>query len=619
MKKLLVVLALLFLSSPSSAWDKSSIGKPIGDVPYSAYASAKEVDQGAAGHGRSLKDLIDAIGSDNETIVLMPGTYTVSTNETVPANISLLFYSGAVISVDSGKTLTIANGDSIIAGGVQIFSGAGTVDFTVGRPSPVTPKWWGATGDGSTDDTAALVEAFKHPKVLIPAGTYIVDGTATTSIVTRGGTPTVYLPFIMHSNMDIEGVGDVTLKMKDDISSAGSPVQFVMFGTVEDIANVKFKNITFDMNGSNNKIASAPFIPPFGAKHHSAIFIATKVAVDTGMVDGLTIEDCTLTDCAGQNQIILGFGGAGTSPMTQDVIIRNCKFTENGHNTGDHTNIYGWAENVLIEGCTFTRAAVQDYELTGTCIEVHGKNFTIRGCKVEDMVGGVAVCDNASANDVHNVNIYGNDMECRTAPIAFFTRASNLGGIIRDVHIYNNKLTLNTEASFNNLKIGAQVVTGKSMNNIFIDDNTITAIGTPTMDSYGFDYACRTARQKHTNIYFRRNVVTGVTYGFYSATATVSDGDYGNIFIEDNYFEDLVDGSGSGGVRGIVYATKSGNVTDYLKITGNKTYSVKLKNATIGTLFYNDTNVLNSAGTYFEQNTTVTNRIGENVTSVQGY
>jgi hypothetical protein len=90
-----------------------------------------EADQGAAGAGNSLKDLIDAIAAENATILFQHNsggattTYTLGTSETVPANISLKFENGARISITAGKTLTI-NG-IIEAGDWIIFTSTGTV------------------------------------------------------------------------------------------------------------------------------------------------------------------------------------------------------------------------------------------------------------------------------------------------------------------------------------------------------------------------------------------------------------------------------------------------------------------------------------------------------------
>lgn len=106
---------------------------------------------GTAYNDTTLNTAISAIGSNVCEIVLTPGTWTISNNVTIPANIALRLPKGAIMAVDSGKTLTI-NGDFIDTARTQKFSGAGTVTI----PRTIYPEWWGATGNGTTDDTLSL-------------------------------------------------------------------------------------------------------------------------------------------------------------------------------------------------------------------------------------------------------------------------------------------------------------------------------------------------------------------------------------------------------------------------------------------------------------------------------
>jgi hypothetical protein len=112
---------------------------------------------------KNFKSLIDrtiqSIPSPDTQVTLQvqPGTWRVLDDLSIPDNISLVVQRGTVISVATGKTLTI-NG-SLDAGPYRIFSWTGTGKVKFGRLSPVVdmyPEWWGAVGDGVTDDIAAL-------------------------------------------------------------------------------------------------------------------------------------------------------------------------------------------------------------------------------------------------------------------------------------------------------------------------------------------------------------------------------------------------------------------------------------------------------------------------------
>lgn len=87
--------------------------------------------------------------------ILVPaGTYRLSDDVTIPADVSVLALEGARLSVDSGKTLTL-NG-LFRAGLTQVFAGSGSVVFGVGSVQGIHPEWFGAVGDRTTDDTVAV-------------------------------------------------------------------------------------------------------------------------------------------------------------------------------------------------------------------------------------------------------------------------------------------------------------------------------------------------------------------------------------------------------------------------------------------------------------------------------
>ena len=117
------------------------------------------------------------------------GTYRVAADLTIDSTV--WFLPGAVIKPDSGITVTLAGG-IVNAPMSQIFDASAGGLVVVERAFELSPYWWGATGDGVTDDTVALQATFAGAAgggtVLIPPGvfTYAEDLVLPRGTVLRG-------------------------------------------------------------------------------------------------------------------------------------------------------------------------------------------------------------------------------------------------------------------------------------------------------------------------------------------------------------------------------------------------------------------------------------------------
>lgn len=108
---------------------------------------------------RSLKDFIDTIGTSRLATILVPhstsantDTYTLTTSETVPSNITLVFQPGAIF--DGAGTLTLAFWEQIRAGLCQTFGSSVTVTASYGGLAEAS--WWGLTRDMSTNNDSVI-------------------------------------------------------------------------------------------------------------------------------------------------------------------------------------------------------------------------------------------------------------------------------------------------------------------------------------------------------------------------------------------------------------------------------------------------------------------------------
>jgi len=89
--------------------------------------------------------------------VKITGTEAVESDVTIPSGVRISFEMGGCCDVKEGVTLTIAG--PVEAPIARIFSGGGKVVFEPGSVEQVYPQWWGARGDGKTDDAPAIQSA----------------------------------------------------------------------------------------------------------------------------------------------------------------------------------------------------------------------------------------------------------------------------------------------------------------------------------------------------------------------------------------------------------------------------------------------------------------------------
>ena len=175
-----------FLANPQNSWFN------VYHEARGGFGFVNIADQN--GHGDNVFDdsiplqaAAAQVASGGGVLFIPTGTFRIAQNTTIPSNVTLAMMPGAKFSIDSGKTLTI-NG-KLDAGLNQIFTGSGSVTFNA-LVSEIYPQWWGATGDGTTDDTTAINKAIAAANrttlatygvtIFFPAGDYNTTAQLTT-------------------------------------------------------------------------------------------------------------------------------------------------------------------------------------------------------------------------------------------------------------------------------------------------------------------------------------------------------------------------------------------------------------------------------------------------------
>jgi hypothetical protein len=118
---------------------------------------------------------IDQIGATQITLVVNKPV-TCSASKTMPATVKLQFQGSGVVTIATGKILTITQPTGIISPSTQqIFAGAGTVSFTTS--GIVYPRWWGVTGTADEVAINKAIAAVPSNSTILLEGLYTLANT----------------------------------------------------------------------------------------------------------------------------------------------------------------------------------------------------------------------------------------------------------------------------------------------------------------------------------------------------------------------------------------------------------------------------------------------------------
>lgn len=304
--------------------------------------------------------------SADVAVDLLNNAYTIATVDdfgTVPVGYTTVI----VKDTDRGGIFnriasTTANGGTIFAGSsgywIRQYSGA------------VNVKWFGAKGDGVTDDTAAVQQAITlYSNIYISNGTYLVNA--------------ISIP----DNRYIYGNKNAIIK---SLNSDTYMCFTINSGNKDNfISNISIENITFE--GLSTTAGFSEF------KH--------LIRINGGK--NITIKNCRFLSFSG-DAIYIGSGEvAGQERHNKNITIDNCFFDGvNKENRNGISVIDG--SNILINDCFFTRCTKSnmpgavDIEPDNNSFHIIN-NIKVANCSFDD-VGGTCVLSFYSPPAPTNIN-----------------------------------------------------------------------------------------------------------------------------------------------------------------------------------------------------------------------
>lgn len=121
----------------------------IGNFPISRLTAITQAE---------FQNLINDLGSNSATIIIN-SNLTITSSMTVPVNINLVWSAGSIITVNSGVVFTILS--AVNENNHQIFNVNSQLvaQVVLSGTSIILVDWFGAVGDGITDDSNAIQKA----------------------------------------------------------------------------------------------------------------------------------------------------------------------------------------------------------------------------------------------------------------------------------------------------------------------------------------------------------------------------------------------------------------------------------------------------------------------------
>lgn len=289
----------------------------------------------------SLSNAIAAIGNANAALIVNDYVNVEST-VTIPSNVYVMITEGGYFNKISNGSLTFDG--PFNAGMYEVFKGfaAGEVLFELGTIEKVFPQWWGAKGDGITDDYSAInnsLGAFRF--VYFPSGIYKINSEVT---ISKANTTIEFASDVIVDISTVTGKGTSNVHNKVNILSAfkvSAENIHIVGGHIRGNVSYNGKNLAgvLLVNGANNfTIRDTMF-----TRLYTSAWVGggvTDLCIDHIIIDGLS------------HNLHLGYQEkvAEANPQVNRVIISNI-ISKNSVNDG--LKLAAHCNNVQIVGGYF--------------------------------------------------------------------------------------------------------------------------------------------------------------------------------------------------------------------------------------------------------------------------
>jgi hypothetical protein len=370
--------------------------------------------------------------------------------------------------------------------------------------SPVNVLDYGAVGDGTHDDTAAIRKALNavpsHGALYLPAGSYLVDTTTTGAYA--GGT--IHYAFAMKSNLTVFG-NRAVMKAKSS-TTARAPIETAIFYSNQHLTDVTIRDVTFDMNGANNSVRGLNLVQA-----------AIMFSGDGGRCDDCLIEHNQFLNSVGSSVLVMSQSNTSGAPMGQRNTVRdNYFFHTNAYLTvTDHSTIYCRVDDSVFDNNTFVFSSIRTDSI-GVAMDCQGKNLRFTKNLVKNYATGIQIAGSytsPSSNIVIADNVFA---PMRLGGVNFWKEV--VSQPIARVTIVGNFVELQDTIVAEPQKYGVQIVTKYSLGDVLIQGNTVVYTGKANPAAWysrGVVVSPTLAGQRFDNIHIIGNSFLNLYQGAY--------------------------------------------------------------------------------------------------------
>jgi hypothetical protein len=338
----------------------------------------------------TLRTAITWISTNTVTLISTTPS-TVGLTDTSPVNISFKINNGGILTLSGGVALTISGDFS--AGLYQAFAGAGTVSF--GNVREVYPEWWGALGNGTTNDTVAIQAAHDRS---VNSGFAEIVFQSKTYLVSTGLTWSPAVPIV--------GLGNATLTTT--LASGKFLEVSTQYGnTVSGVSGYNFIKGTIKIINTNaGNTATAMFLgQDANALAYSAAYLKINGLVIQGFTNGIkfgsntyinTFSNITITACV--NALVLD--GTGYTNRLEKISFIGSLFSANTLVMHTDTSLNG---DIHFISCSFDyNSKIKDSTATELFITMLAPHIEYDSVNTQIAVVGLA----AGQRSVLNISDY---------------------------------------------------------------------------------------------------------------------------------------------------------------------------------------------------------------------